>query len=203
MPSPSTPPAELPPPAPGAAEHRALDLANSLVQVPGGGTVDALATPGTATAWLVERDLAPPGSPLQEYCASRLTGLRGQIRELFRSVTTGAAPSAETLDGINAALRLVPATEVLRWEPDHGLVRAAVHPVTQVVEHAMAALAADAVGLVTRPEAASLAACSARSCSRFFLRTHARRHWCSTRCGNRVRAARAYARRSPAEPAAR
>jgi predicted RNA-binding Zn ribbon-like protein len=169
---------------------------NSVVQVPGGGTFDALATPATATAWLVERELAPPGAPLEEYCASRLTALRGQLRDLFRSVTAGAAPPPEALEAVNAALRLAPATKVLRWEPGQGLVQEAVHPITQVVEHAMSALAADAVGLVTGSEAASLFACSATSCSRFFLRTHARRHWCSTRCGNRVRAARAYARRS-------
>ncbi|WP_404798560.1 CGNR zinc finger domain-containing protein [Streptomyces pristinaespiralis] len=30
------------------------------------------------------------------------------------------------------------------------------------------------------------------------MRTHGRRHWCSTRCGDRARAARAYARRSRA-----
>lgn len=198
MPSSSTPDTELPPPAPGATEHRALDLANSVVQIPGGGTVDALATPATATEWLVERHLAPPGAPLQEYCASRLAGLRARTRDLFDSVAAGTAPPEEALEAINAALRLVPATDVLRWEPDRGLVREAVHPVTQVVEHAMSALAADAVDLVTGPEAASLTACTARPCSRFFLRTHARRHWCSTRCGNRVRAARAYARRIPA-----
>lgn len=203
MPEPSTPRTELPPPAPGAAEHRALDLVNSVVQVPGGGAVDALVTPATATAWLVERGLAPPGAPLQEHCASRLTGLRGQIRGLFQAATTGTAPSDEALEAVNAALRLAPATEVLHWEPGRGLVREAIHPVTQVVEHAMSALAADAVGLVTGAEAASLTACTAPSCSRFFLRTHARRNWCSTRCGNRVRAARAYARRGPAGPAAR
>ncbi|WP_309816129.1 CGNR zinc finger domain-containing protein [Pseudarthrobacter sulfonivorans] len=33
--------------------------------------------------------------------------------------------------------------------------------------------------------------CEAESCGRFFLRTHARRQWSSTRCGDRVRAARA------------
>lgn len=203
MPIPSTPHAELPPPAPGAAEHRALDLANSVVQVPGGGTVDALATPATASAWLVERHLAPPGASLQEYCTSRLTGLRGQIRELLHSVSAGTAPSPEVLEGINAALRLAPVTEVLRWEPDRGLVRESVHPATQVVEHAMSALAADVVRLVTGPGGALLTACTATSCSRYFLRTHGRRHWCSTRCGNRVRAARAYARRDPGGLAAR
>ena len=196
MPSPSSPPTELPQPAPGAAEHSALDLVNSAVLIPGGGTLDALTTPASATAWLVERDLALAGAPLQEYCASRLTALRAQVRELFRSVTARTAPPPEALEAVNAALRLAPATQVLRWDPDHGLVQEAVHPVTQVVEHAMSALAADAVSLVTGSEAAALSACSAPSCSRFFLRTHARRHWCSTRCGNRVRAARAYARRS-------
>ncbi|MDN5936022.1 MAG: CGNR zinc finger domain-containing protein [Nitrosospira sp.] len=30
---------------------------------------------------------------------------------------------------------------------------------------------------------------------RFLLKTHGRRQWCSTRCGDRVRAARSYARK--------
>lgn len=170
--------AELPPPAPGSAAHCALDLANSRVRLSGGRTVDALETPATATTWLVEHDLASPGVPLQEYCAARLTGLRGQVRDLFHSVTAGTAPAEETLAAINTALRLAPATEMLRWEPRHGLFRQALHPVTQVVEHAMAALATDAVNLVTGREAGSLTACTATSCDRFFLRTHARRHWC-------------------------
>lgn len=38
----------------------------------------------------------------------------------------------------------------------------------------------------------------ADSCDRIFLRTHARRQWCSTRCGHRMRAARAYARKRAA-----
>ncbi|MFI6014956.1 CGNR zinc finger domain-containing protein [Streptomyces sp. NPDC051243] len=32
-------------------------------------------------------------------------------------------------------------------------------------------------------------------CNRYLFR-HGRRHWCSTRCGDRARAARAYARRT-------
>ncbi|MDN5704722.1 MAG: hypothetical protein L0K41_03970 [Yaniella sp.] len=32
------------------------------------------------------------------------------------------------------------------------------------------------------------------------MRTHARRRWCSTRCGDRVRAARAYARKQKKLP---
>ena len=44
-------------------------------------------------------------------------------------------------------------------------------------------------------QADPVAQCEATSCDRFLLRTHARRCWCSTRCGDRVRAARAYARK--------
>jgi predicted RNA-binding Zn ribbon-like protein len=58
----------------------------------------------------------------------------------------------------------------------------------------MARLAADAMALVTGPEAESLAPCLAHGCTRWFVRTHAARQWCSNRCGDRVRAARHYAR---------
>jgi predicted RNA-binding Zn ribbon-like protein len=55
-------------------------------------------------------------------------------------------------------------------------------------------IAADAIALVTGPEAADLRACEAPGCVRLLLRDHPRRHWCSTRCGDRVRARRYYAR---------
>ncbi len=57
-------------------------------------------------------------------------------------------------------------------------------------------LAADAADLLTGPDAERLAACASPPCNRYLLRTHGRRHWCSVRCGDRARAARAYARRS-------
>ena len=66
----------------------------------------------------------------------------------------------------------------------------------------MAQLADDAAALLTGPEAGLLVHCEASSCNRFLLRTHARRQWCSTRCGDRVRAARSYARRAERAAAA-
>ncbi|MFH7335295.1 CGNR zinc finger domain-containing protein [Streptomyces sp. KHY 26] len=42
--------------------------------------------------------------------------------------------------------------------------------------------------------------CAAHGCERFFLRSHGARRWCTTRCGNRVRAARAYAARRGTSP---
>ncbi|PNG16566.1 CGNR zinc finger domain-containing protein, partial [Streptomyces cahuitamycinicus] len=49
--------------------------------------------------------------------------------------------------------------------------------------------------LLTSPAAERLTACGSPPCNRYLLR-HGRRHWCSTRCGDRARAARAYARRT-------
>ncbi|PGH47228.1 CGNR zinc finger domain-containing protein, partial [Streptomyces sp. Ru87] len=61
--------------------------------------------------------------------------------------------------------------------------------------HALAVIAADAADLLTGPAAARLTACASPPCNRFLLK-HGRRQWCSTRCGDRARAARAYARRT-------
>ncbi|WP_430408092.1 CGNR zinc finger domain-containing protein [Glutamicibacter halophytocola] len=56
-------------------------------------------------------------------------------------------------------------------------------------------MAEDAASLLSGDEADQLSQCEAEPCTRFFLRTHGRRQWCSTRCGDRVRAARSYARK--------
>lgn len=188
------------PPAPGAERHLSLDLANSSVILPGDRTVDLLDTAQDATRWLVERELAPEDTPLQEYCAARLTALRRHVRALVRSVVEGGEAPAEDLRALNTALTLTPTTALLEWDPDRRLHRSTTHPTTQIVEHALTSLATDAADLLTSPDAERLAACQASPCNRYLLRTHARRHWCSTRCGDRVRAARAYARRAGTAP---
>jgi predicted RNA-binding Zn ribbon-like protein len=183
-------------PAPGSERYPALDFANSVVTLPGGTVVDALAGPAAAAQWLAARGLAYAGVELQDYCTTRVTTLRADVRELLRAVVDGRRPEAATLQAINAAMTLTPTAELLRWTPQQGLTRAAECSPTQAVEHAMAVLATDAAALATGPDAGRLAACGAPSCNRFLIRTHARRHWCSVRCGDRVRAARAYARRT-------
>ncbi|MER6570582.1 ABATE domain-containing protein [Streptomyces sp. NPDC001093] len=185
----------VPPPAPGAAEHLALDLANSAIVLPGGQRVDLIDTPARAQRWLVDRGLAPAGAGLRETCASRLRSLREHIRPLLASRIEGRPAPGDALDAVNEALTLAPAASLLRWSAEQGLHRATAHPTTQIVEHALAALAADAADLLTGPDADRLTACGSAPCNRYLLR-HGRRHWCSTRCGDRARAARAYARRT-------
>lgn len=188
----------FPTPAPGAAGHPSLALADSMGELPGGRRFDELETPASATAWLVSRDLVGPGAMLYEHCQGRLVHLRGAVRDLLVAHVEDSVPDGESVRILNDALTSAPGAMRLQFDPARGFVRTADHPATQVVEHAMAAIAEDAATLLTGDEASMLAVCAADSCGRFFLRTHARRQWCSTRCGDRVRAARAYARKRAA-----
>ncbi|MER7672951.1 ABATE domain-containing protein [Kitasatospora sp. NPDC096128] len=184
-----------PPPAPGSEQHVALDFANSDLALTAG-RLDLLAAPADATRWLVERGLAPVGAEVYEYCAGRLRELRAHLRVLLAARVDGAVPPPEAVDALNSALTATSSAALLRWEEPHGPYRALAHPADRVAVHAMAVIAADAAELLTGPDAERLAACSASPCLRFLVRTHAARHWCSVRCGDRVRAARAYARRT-------
>ncbi|MFE6281806.1 ABATE domain-containing protein [Streptomyces sp. NPDC057877] len=183
------------PPAPGADRHPALDFADSAATLPGGHGYDLLAAPATAQAWLLGHDLISPEVRLYEVCALRTRTLREHVRALFTARVEERVAPPESLRAVNDALTRVPTAPLLTWDTDHGPRRVQLHPTDQAVDHALATLAADAADLLTGPDAALLTACGAAPCDRFLLRTHGRRHWCSTRCGDRVRAARAYARR--------
>ncbi|GAA2904837.1 hypothetical protein GCM10010517_70970 [Streptosporangium fragile] len=189
------------PPAPGAEQYPALDFANSAIALPGGQFVDLLGTPAATNQWLIEHGLAPAGTDagLQEMCAAQLRTLREQIRALLASKVDGHPAPTSALNAVNDALTRAPASSLLRWDPTRGLYRAASHPTAQIVDHALAALAAGAADLLTGPDAERLTACGSAPCNRYLLR-HGRRHWCSVRCGDRARAARAYARRTRTTP---
>ena len=181
------------PPAPGADAHASLALVDSTVRLPGGQHADEIANPDEATQWLIEHNLVPHETTLLSYCQSQLTGLRAHLRSLFDAHVSGEAPPKTALDAVNSAIQKAPSAHTLRHDPQTGFRREVAHPVTQLVEHAMAQISDDAAALLTGDDADLLTRCEAPSCDRFFLRTHARRRWCSTRCGDRVRAARAYA----------
>ncbi|MGV9449931.1 CGNR zinc finger domain-containing protein [Streptomyces sp. NPDC003635] len=184
-----------PPPAPGAEQYPALDFANSAVALPGGHYIDFLGTPEGAGQWLERHGLAPADAGVREMCAAQLRSLREQIRALLAARLDGVPAPTGALAAVNDALTRAPAASLLHWDATRGLHRAPVHPTDQILEHALAALAADAADLLTGPDADRLTACGSPPCNRYLLR-HGRRHWCSTRCGDRARAARAYARRS-------
>ncbi|MFD5065049.1 CGNR zinc finger domain-containing protein [Streptomyces sp. NPDC058394] len=183
------------PPAPGAEQYLALDLVNSVVTSTGGRSRDFLDSPAEVTRWLFTRGLASAEAVLREDDAERLRALRTHIRTLATSSTLGRPAPERALDALNEALRSAPAAALLHWDPTRGLHREADRPDTKVIDHALARLAADAADLLTGPDAERLIACGSTPCNRYLLR-HGRRQWCSTRCGDRARAARAYARRT-------
>ncbi|WP_192583017.1 CGNR zinc finger domain-containing protein [Streptomyces albicerus] len=184
-----------PPPAPGAEQYPALDFANSAVALPGGQFLDFLGTPAAANRWLTEHGLAPVDAGMREMCAAQLRSLREQIRSLLASRVAGLPALPTALSAVNDALTRVPTAALLQWDEKNGPYRAAPHPTTEIVDHALATLAAGAADLLTGPDAERLTACGSPPCNRYLVR-HGRRHWCSTRCGDRARAARAYARRT-------
>ncbi|WP_153541462.1 CGNR zinc finger domain-containing protein [Actinomadura macrotermitis] len=200
MSEPATPEAE-PPPAPGAEEYLALDFANSAIALPGGRFVDLLGTPAATNEWLTERGLAPADAGVQEMCTSQLRALREHLRALFAARVAGMPPLPAALAAVNDALGKAPTAALLHWDDRNGPYRAVPCPTSQILDRALATLAANAADLLTGPDADRLTACGSAPCTRYLLR-HGRRHWCSTRCGDRARAARAYARRTRAEAGA-
>ncbi|MFC8718580.1 ABATE domain-containing protein, partial [Kitasatospora sp. NPDC057198] len=104
----ASPTAALPPPAPGAEQYPALDFANSLLTRPGG-PVDLLAGPAEASAWLVERGLAPEAGRVMEPCTVRLRAFRGALRELLDARVTERPAPPEALAAVNEALTAAPA----------------------------------------------------------------------------------------------
>ncbi|MGW7068829.1 ABATE domain-containing protein [Streptomyces sp. NPDC054855] len=186
------------PPAPGADRYRCLDFADTVATLPAGQGYDLLAAPESAMHWLAAHDLTTPQVQLYEVCAQRMRTMRAHIRAVFAARVDATIPPEESLRAVNEALTAVPTAPLLAWDGARGPRRIQAHPTDQAVNHALATLAADAADLLTGPDADILASCGSAPCDRFLLRTHGRRHWCSTRCGDRVRAARAYARRSGA-----
>lgn len=183
----------LPPPAPGEAERVALALANTRLE-PTDGPLDLIADPGAAGAWLAARRLTAGPAALEPADAERISTLRESVRALFTALVHGREPAGADLGALNDALAAAPCVSALAWPTDGPRLtqnRAAPDPLAPV----LAALAFDAAQLLCGPEAGELAQCGAHACTRFFLRTHASRQVCSTRCGDRVRAARHYARR--------
>lgn len=190
-----TPTAEaMAPPAPGAAEWLALDFVNSAIALPGGHFIDFLGTPGATNRWLTEHGLAPADAGVQELCVTRLRSLREHLRALFAARVAGLPALPAALSAVNDALSGAPTAALLYWDEKNGPYRAAPCPTDEILDRALATLAANAADLLAGPDAERLTGCGSTPCNRYLL-CHGRRQWCSTRCGDRVRAARAYARR--------
>lgn len=180
-------------PVPGEERFPSLALVNTRFAV-SHGPVDLLEDPEAAHLWLVRHALLADRVRLTGRQLGRLRGLRAALRELLVAHGARAEPPPSSLETLNAALAAAPPTPRLVWTAD-GPSRADEPDTDNPVGAALSLLADDGAELLTGPDADQLAECGARGCSRWFLRSHAARRWCTTKCGNRVRAARHYAAR--------
>ncbi|GAA2266435.1 MULTISPECIES: CGNR zinc finger domain-containing protein [Kitasatospora] len=185
------------PPAPGEEHSVALALVNTRT-VRSGAPVDALDTPEAATSWLAEHTTDEGELRLDTAAAAGLRELREAIRALLAAAIGRTDPPRSAVDTLNGALRAAPTVSALDWPSEDRPRRRAVATGGDQVARALSGLAEDALGLLCGSDAQTLAACPADGCVRLLLRSHGRRQWCSTRCGDRVRAARHYARRRTA-----
>lgn len=184
-----------PPVAPGTERHVALALVNTRT-IRSGSEVDELPDTHAARAWLTSAGLLRPRASVRKDTTDRLIGLRESVRALFAALVDGDVPEPATLSVLNEALTAAPVADELHWdEKNRQPTRVVSVQGATPVDAALADIARDCVDLLVGPDAVTLSACGAPDCIRFYLRTHAARQWCSTRCGDRVRAARHYARR--------
>ncbi|MER7452681.1 ABATE domain-containing protein [Nocardia beijingensis] len=181
------------PPAPGAEQYLALDFADSAYVLPGGHLIDLLGTPESTNRWLADRGLAPADAGVQEMCATQLRVLREHIRALFAARVEHYPALPAALSAVNDALSRTPTAALLQWDETNGPYRAALCPPNEILDRALATLAEDAADLLTGSDADFLTTCDSDPCNRYLI-CRGRRRWCSTRCGDRARAARAYAR---------
>ena len=159
-----------------------------------GQPADLLADPARAAEWLAERGLLSRGTALPDPDTARLVALREAVRGLFAAKAGERVPAVDDVTLLNAALAAAPVVPALTWDEAGPHRREHALPGAGPCTVAIARLARDALRVLTDPAGPEPAPCGAHGCVRWFLRTHAARQWCSDRCGDRVRAARHYAR---------
>lgn len=179
-------------PAPGEARSVAVALVNTL-HASRHGMVDDVAGAEELRAWLVERAGAAETLRAGRDGVARTQGLRAAIRETLSAVLENRRPGGAALRTLSDVAAAAPGAPLLAWEAD-GLAAGWRDLGGTELDRVLAAIARDAMAVVTDARAAALARCEAPRCVRLLLRDHNRRRWCSTGCGDRVRAARYHAR---------
>jgi predicted RNA-binding Zn ribbon-like protein len=177
--------------------HQVLAFVNTRLDRPSG-LVDQLADRDAASAWLAADLGYSPGRALAAAEHAELLGFRDGARRLIHARTAGLPPPAADLAAVNRASAAAPRAGQLdgAWRRTirfAGSGSAAPGDLTEL----LSGLASAAITLAADP-AAPLGECAADDCVVLFLRTDPRRVWHSDRCGNRIRAARSYARHRPA-----
>ncbi|HLI61458.1 MAG TPA: CGNR zinc finger domain-containing protein [Solirubrobacteraceae bacterium] len=174
-----------------------LAFANTRLDRPGG-LVDRLREREDAARWLAEHLHFAPARGLTADQHRELLRFRDAARRLIQARSAGTAPPRRERAEVNRASAGALRAEQLGadWQASVRFGSTGSERSRDLAE-LLAGLAHATIALVADPTA-DLAECAADDCVVLFLRTDPRRRWHSTRCGNRVRAARSYARHRPA-----
>jgi predicted RNA-binding Zn ribbon-like protein len=182
-------------PGPLRDEPVAIELHNT-VYAAGGELRDGLAQPRSAAAFMgaIAPRLSGGGLPAGPWpAADELLALRTAVRAALRAAVAGERPPADALATINAAAARAPGSP-RAVRRGGALTRVTDHGDASRADVALAAVAADAIDLLTGPRGADVRACGAPGCVLLYVKDHPRRQWCSNACGNRARQARHYRR---------
>ncbi|MBK4348490.1 CGNR zinc finger domain-containing protein [Lacisediminihabitans changchengi] len=187
----------------------ALDLANTHYTVRGA-VREGLASPSALDGWLQRIRPRLTHTPASEALVvgegdlAEFLALRSAIRSI-----AGSLAAADSGDGA-AGERAVDEAAVDLLNAHAGILRTwqslalSIGSVPSAVSRSegsgvggvLGEIAADAIAIFGTDRLTTLRACQAPGCPLFFLKDHPRREWCRPSCGTRVRAARAYRKRT-------
>jgi predicted RNA-binding Zn ribbon-like protein len=176
-------------------EPLAVELHNTLY-ASAGEEIDGIETPESLGAWL-DRIADRLPAPARDGDATRhreFLALRTAVREALHAALEGKRVPAGGLEVLNEAAALAPVSPLVVERPDGELRPETRYHAGDATDIALAAIAADAIELLSGPGREDLRACGAPGCVLMFSKDHPRRTWCSAACGNRARQARHYER---------
>jgi predicted RNA-binding Zn ribbon-like protein len=163
------------------------------------GVHDALRTVADLRGWLATVDDRSGSGRLGRTDLTAFVTLRDALRRLaaFRTDDTRAGAASATAElrhavaDVNDAARQATTWQRLTLR-DGKLGRQSASTASAAMQR-LSSIAGLGIDLLSGEET-QLRACYAPGCVLYFVQDHPRREWCSTGCGNRVRAARHYRR---------
>lgn len=171
---------------PFASGRLCLDFVGTLGKRHRGG-IERLRTPDDLARWVVAAALLDAAPPASDDDLENARALREAIYRAVQAVRGGETPTADDVAAINAwAARPALAPQLDRTG------RARRWVAERPVAAALAAVARDAVDLLSGPLADRISQCAGPDCSALFVDTSrpGHRRWCSMEtCGNRAKKA--------------
>ncbi|QMU68227.1 ABATE domain-containing protein [Streptacidiphilus sp. P02-A3a] len=161
--------------------------------------VERLDSPERLVVWLRRAGVVPGDEPLElgSGALTEFLGLRGCLKRVVHSELAGEPAATRDIDRLNHVAQAGPPTSRLVQAADGTRYRRLSAPPR--LEELLAAVAEDAIQLLSSPQRELLRECEGQSCDLVYLDASRgrRRRWCSAQaCGNRHHVAAHRARKA-------